>query len=90
MLTESLYLKGDSYNGEQGRYTGGGYVVTLNGTTGMIRETFAKLRQQNWIDKSTRALFIEMSVYNAQINYFGVIEMVAESPPTGKYFHDVL
>ena len=36
------------------------------------------LQQEDWIDNRTRALITEFSFYNAQVNLFGVVKIVAE------------
>lgn len=58
--------------------------MTLNGSKSSIQEKFQYLQNSRWIDENTRALFIEFSIYNAQINYFAVIQLIVEIPPTGK------
>lgn len=37
-----------------------------------------------WIDENTRAIAIEFAMYNAQVNYFAVIQLLLENPPDGK------
>ncbi len=41
------------------------------------------LKKQNWIDGRTRAIFAEFSVYNAQVNLFGIVSCVVEFQPGG-------
>ena len=36
-----------------------------------------------WIDRGTRAVFIDFTVYNPNINLFCVVKLVAEMPATG-------
>ena len=43
------------------------------------------LQIYEWIDRYTRAIFAEFTVYNAQINFFGVLSMLTEILPTGGY-----
>ena len=41
------------------------------------------LDEQKWIDERTRGIFAEFSVYNAQVNLFGIVSCVAEFQPGG-------
>lgn len=50
-----------------GTYSGGGYAVRLRGN---ILSTFIRLQKANWIDKRTRLVSLEFSVYNANVNLF--------------------
>lgn len=52
------------------KYAGGGYVINLsndqNTTQAIIQDLFDNL----WIDRATRAVFLDFTVYNANINLF--------------------
>ncbi len=53
----------------------------MHGLRGNYMEILANLKQLHaelWTDKYTRAVFFEMTVYNAQANLFVIITMVAE------------
>lgn len=41
------------------------------------------LQQQNWIDVRTRAVFIEFSLYNANVNLFASVTLLVEYLSTG-------
>lgn len=45
------------------------------------------LRANNWLDRYTRAIFTELSVYNANTNFFCVITLLYEQLPTGGLFN---
>ncbi|EYB83031.1 hypothetical protein Y032_0345g3127 [Ancylostoma ceylanicum] len=64
-------------------YGGGGYSVLLKGTPLQIQDTLKRLKQEHWIDKNTRVILVELSMYNAQVNYFAVVELVIEIPAEG-------
>lgn len=55
-------------------YAGSGYVLTLsqdqNTTIDLIQYLFDNL----WIDRGTRAVFLDFTVYNANINLFGQVK----------------
>ena len=41
----------------------------------------------DWIDRRTRALFAEFTVYNPYVNFFCVVSLLTEILPTGGYYH---
>ena len=43
----------------------------------------ADLKSNLWLDRGTRAVFIDFTVYNANINLFCVIRLLMEFPATG-------
>lgn len=51
-------------------YPGGGYVVDLARNRNESLEIIEKLKANIWIDRGTRAVLIEFTVYNANINMF--------------------
>jgi hypothetical protein len=53
--------------GKLDSYTGGGYVVELNGRAGEVKDKLAKLRDSDWLDTHTRAVILEFATYNAQV-----------------------
>ncbi|CAD6198634.1 unnamed protein product [Caenorhabditis auriculariae] len=69
--------------GSVGRYGGGGYTVSLGGTGSQLAASFQQLKDENWIDENTRAVIVEFSVYNAQVNYFAVVQLLIERPSEG-------
>ncbi|XP_064093787.1 uncharacterized protein LOC135206294 [Macrobrachium nipponense] len=64
-------------------YSGGGYVVHLQGPSADLRERFLELQKDMWIDNYTRAVLIEFSTYNAGVNLFGTGLLMAEYTPGG-------
>ncbi|GAB9474962.1 hypothetical protein Gpo141_00012072 [Globisporangium polare] len=80
--TESLASNG--YTGTT--YSGSGYVVDLavNGT--LARSTLGKLREDRYLDLATRALVIDVTVYNAYLQLFNIVQLVVEFPATGGVF----
>ncbi|XP_045214865.1 polycystic kidney disease 2-like 1 protein isoform X3 [Mercenaria mercenaria] len=76
-------LDGSSHWGKISTYSGAGYVQDLTSnkseSSGIINYLFDK----RWIRRGTRVLFIDFTVYNANINLFCVIRLTVEFPPTG-------
>ncbi|CAL1292788.1 unnamed protein product [Larinioides sclopetarius] len=87
-------LKGYPFWGQIDWYGGGGYVVPLvanrdSDVKSLIRR-LERLEKDGWIDKYTRAIFVEFGVYNAQINLFCSVTILAEFLPGGgviPYYH---
>ncbi|XP_076441454.1 uncharacterized protein LOC143280592 [Babylonia areolata] len=81
--TEAEALDGQPYWGRLGLYAGGGYVVPLKGPKADLLALMIQLQEQNWIDRYTRAVFVEFTIYNAQVNLFGIATILSEFHPTG-------
>ena len=47
------------------------------------REVISELALHKWLDRRSRGIFVELTVYNAQVNLFSVITLLAEAVPTG-------
>ncbi|KAM5298205.1 polycystin-2-like protein 2 [Ctenodactylus gundi] len=71
------------YWGFVGVYQDGGYILTLSKSKSEAKTKFTDLRLNNWITRGTRVIFIDFSLYNANVNLFCVIRLVAEFPATG-------
>ncbi|XP_043912299.1 polycystic kidney disease 2-like 1 protein [Protopterus annectens] len=76
-------LKGSSYWGILSTYSGGGYYQDLSVNKDESGQIIQNLNNNLWLDRGTRAVFIDFSVYNANINLFCVIRLVVEFPATG-------
>ncbi|PAA75824.1 hypothetical protein BOX15_Mlig005060g3, partial [Macrostomum lignano] len=76
-------LDGRSHNAEISSYDGGGFAVELSRdkatTQAILKELYSKL----WVNRGTRAVFIDFTLYNANINLFCVIRLVTEFMATG-------
>lgn len=63
----------------------GGYIYKINKLD--LNQTLNDLKllqKLNWINQETRALFIELVVYNPNINLFSLCQFIFEFLPTGK------
>ncbi|KAK5649664.1 hypothetical protein RI129_000693 [Pyrocoelia pectoralis] len=63
----SASTSGVTYFGKVSNYHSGGFVVNLPTSP---KSTIDNLMQKLWIDRSTRALFLEFTSYNANVNLF--------------------
>ncbi|CAG9826843.1 unnamed protein product [Diabrotica balteata] len=77
-LTKSL-----KYRGKITTYGGGGFFTELSTTKFETKAIIKKLKDNLWITRGTRAVFVDFSVYNANLNIFGVAKLVFEFPSTG-------
>lgn len=58
------------------------------GSDRLEAETLTKnLSASGWIDKYSRALFAEFTVYNPYTNFFSAVTLLTEIRATGGYFH---
>ncbi|XP_055447686.1 polycystic kidney disease 2-like 1 protein [Psammomys obesus] len=76
-------LGGSSHWGRLTSYGGGGYYLDLPGSRQASAEALQGLQEGLWLDRGTRVVFIDFSVYNANINLFCILRLVVEFPATG-------
>ncbi|XP_051935332.1 polycystic kidney disease 2-like 1 protein [Hippocampus zosterae] len=76
-------IKGSSHWGLLTTYSGAGYYQDLGRTKEESAVLLRELEENLWLDRGTRAIFIDFSTYNANINMFCVIRLVVEFPATG-------
>ncbi|XP_014667045.1 PREDICTED: polycystic kidney disease protein 1-like 2 isoform X2 [Priapulus caudatus] len=76
-------MKSLPYWGRLDRYPGGGYYVFFEETVNDVTNQMKELERNRWIDKYTRAVFIEFSTYNAYVNLYTVCTILFEFPSSG-------
>jgi len=64
-------------------YGGGGFVQELPAKQSDVVATLAELKAGRWITEGTRVLFLDFTVYNANINMFCVVKYIFEFPAAG-------
>lgn len=79
----SSQLKGYPYLGQITWYSGGGYVHLLRGSKDEMLDRMSFLNQTHWIEFSTRAIIVQFTVYNPNINLFAIITALIEMPGIG-------
>ncbi|XP_063713184.1 polycystin-2-like isoform X2 [Symsagittifera roscoffensis] len=79
----SAELDGATDWGTLTKYEGGGYYQDLPPLRADAEQVIQELKSGLWVDRGTRAIFIDFTVYNANINLFCVITLRLEFPPTG-------
>lgn len=80
--TESS-LGESSYWGQVSTYGGGGYYQDLSRTQESSANQLQELKNNLWLDRGTRAVFLDFSVYNGNVNLFCIVRLLAEFPATG-------
>ena len=83
IYSASHEINGNPFWANLATYDGGGYVATLGETLEEAAATVNRLRQTNWADQYTRAVFAEFAILNANSNLFTMVTLVFEFPPIG-------
>ena len=81
----------NSFRGQTATYYGGGFQVKLpskavNETQAAALTTILQMRDSKWIDRQTRAVFVDFNLYNPALDYLVVVKLVAEFPASGGAF----
>lgn len=71
------------YMGKMATYRGGGFIIELGPDNVTASNDLEGLKANDWIDRYTRALFTELSIYNVNINLLCVVTLLYEQLPTG-------
>jgi len=66
-------LGGSVQHGRLAVYHGGGYVQDLVGGNSSALDIISELRESGWLDRGTRVVFIDFSLYNANVNLFCIV-----------------
>jgi len=69
-------LGGSAQQGRLAVYHGGGYKQDLVGGNSSALELVNELRANGWLDRGTRVVFIDFSLYNANLNLFCIARLV--------------
>ncbi|CAG0892278.1 unnamed protein product [Cyprideis torosa] len=76
-------LDGNTHWAKLTTYSGAGSIKDLSTLKRNATNDIAHLRNNRWIDRATRAVFLDFTVYNANVNLFCVVKIVFEFPATG-------
>jgi len=77
------------YNGIYSLYPGDGYVFKLIGSNADLITNLTRLQSFNWIDRQTRAIFLETLFYNPHIDSFAYITILFEILPSGNLLKSI-
>ncbi|XP_040592237.1 polycystic kidney disease protein 1-like 2 isoform X2 [Mesocricetus auratus] len=67
-------------------YGGGGYVASLGTDRQSTSRILQYLFDNSWLDTLTRAVFVEFTVYNANVNLFCIVTLTLENSALGTFF----
>lgn len=79
---------GFDFRGQVAVYPSGGYNVPIAKTPITATNQFRSLERLGWIDKFTRVVFVELSVYNPPTGFLCTIKLITEFLPTGTAISD--
>ncbi|XP_045474270.1 uncharacterized protein LOC123680420 isoform X2 [Harmonia axyridis] len=82
-FTNSKETGSSTYFGKLGIYPGGGYVAYLGRGMKNSLINLQYLRENGWLDKYTRSIFIEFILYNANSNIFNSVQIIIEKSAYG-------
>ncbi|KAM4594684.1 polycystin-2 isoform 2-T2 [Fundulus diaphanus] len=83
VYTPESEMNSSSHWGQVSKYGGGGYYQDLSRTKEESANHLQFLRDNLWLDRGTRAVFLDFSVYNGNINLFCIARLLVEFPATG-------
>lgn len=84
--TSALSINSLPYSGVYTNYLGGGYVYQMNTATkntSQLASELVNLQQNDWIDESTRAVFVEFTLFNVNLELFAYCVILFEFMSTG-------
>nr|KAG5695087.1 hypothetical protein BaRGS_015063 [Batillaria attramentaria] len=90
VYSDWMNTDGIPHAGAIGVYPAGGYVKDLIGTRQRVEQLVSELENLEWIDKYTRAVFVEFVLYNPNVNLFAMVTVVFETPMTGTLKGEVI
>jgi len=69
--------------GEYATYDSGGYIYEFRGRLSDLQNNISELQRLNWIDTQTRAVIIQLSLYNPNVQLFTSLIFLTEFLSTG-------
>ena len=79
----SIEIKTPPYAGTLTLYKGGGYTMSFARSRTMSMVLLKELEEFGWVDVNTRVVMFEFTLYNANVNLFASVIMMAEYMSTG-------
>ncbi|XP_069754611.1 polycystin-2-like protein 2 isoform X2 [Narcine bancroftii] len=69
--------------GRIGTYSNGGYIIELGKNKDASAKKIKYFKSKLWLDHGSRAVFIDFTVYNANVNLFCIVRLLVEFPASG-------
>lgn len=82
--------KSVTYMGTFDTYSGGGYLFDVDIEPANAVSSVLKLKNQDWLDTKTHALFVEVLLMNANTMLFSRLQVLFEFPSFGDVFTDIV
>ncbi|OWF51801.1 Polycystic kidney disease protein 1-like 2 [Mizuhopecten yessoensis] len=82
-FTSATDLWGVPLLGDYSLYGGGGYVADMGVNYDVSFQTLQELKTNFWLDRRTRGVMVEFTLYNSNINLFAYLSLLVEFPDTG-------
>lgn len=76
-------LKSFPFFGKFATYSGSSYSVNIGPKKKFAKAIVKAMKDNFWVDRYTRALFVESNIYNANTNLLLIVTMLHEILPTG-------
>jgi hypothetical protein len=76
-------LNTDIYTGDHGIYNSGGYAYAYRGRLSDLQSNLSELHRLDWIDSQTRAVIIQFTLYNPNVQLFTSVILAVEFLSTG-------
>ncbi|ESO98631.1 hypothetical protein LOTGIDRAFT_142597 [Lottia gigantea] len=64
-------------------YQGDGYFLEMSVNRDVSMDKLKEIKNYGWLDRQTRAVFVEFSLYNANKNLLTFVQLIAEFPEFG-------
>ncbi|CAF2671199.1 unnamed protein product [Rotaria sp. Silwood2] len=81
--TPSMSWFGLNTAGQVSIYDQGGYTKTFGSTQDQFMNDIEELKASLWIARGTRAVLVDFTVYNANLNLFCQVQLIFEFPAVG-------
>ncbi|CAF1336506.1 unnamed protein product [Adineta steineri] len=83
-----LYDNGENYDqyiyiGKYGTYNSGGYIYEYQGRLSDLQSNLSELHRLSWINSQTRAILLQLTLYNPNVQLFTSVKFLTEFLPTG-------
>ncbi|CAF1687578.1 unnamed protein product, partial [Adineta ricciae] len=78
------------YEGNHGIYGKGGYVYEFRGNLFSLQTNLSQLHQNQWIDNRTRAIILQLTLYNPNVQLFTSITFLTEFLSSSGVYPSVL
>lgn len=83
---EASELRNLPFQGKNNLYSGGGYVADLGYTDRSAYRVLKNLEENSWIDENTRAVFLEVLIFEPSSSFFSAVTYLFEKTSMGGAF----